>query len=70
MEKKVKEFEANGKDYKLKIVADLFGVSGIGVIENGQFKGMIDCVDERDYERIANIIMNDPDYVDSDDVYC
>ncbi|MDF0155103.1 hypothetical protein O0K47_11015, partial [Staphylococcus pseudintermedius] len=61
---------ANGKDYKLKIVADLFGVSGIGVIENGQFKGMIDCVDERDYERIANIIINDPDYVDSDDVYC
>ncbi|PCE48123.1 hypothetical protein [Staphylococcus pseudintermedius] len=70
MEKKVKEFEANGKDYKLKIVADSFGVSGIGVIENGQFKGMIDCVDERDYERIANIIINDPDYVDSDDVYC
>ncbi|EJD5747161.1 hypothetical protein [Staphylococcus pseudintermedius] len=70
MNNKVHYFEANGYDYKLKITKDLFGCEGVGVIENGEYIGMIDCADERDFKRIEGYIKQDKDFVRSDEVYC
>jgi len=70
MNKQTHYFEANGNDYKLIVTKDLFGCGGVGVIENGIYKGMIDCTDENDFKVIENRIKQDKDYTESEDVYC